>query len=300
MNEDNFERLSGAWRASRGYVFALLIFCASRAVVLLALVFARDSIPRNPAGTFWDATPSWYRYLLRFDSGWYLRIIKQGYSYDGNDLVEHPVVFFPLYPLVSKALMLVPGIGPELSVILVSNAAVLLAVPLLFRLVRDDYGDETAFYAIALLSFFPTSFFFSAGYTESLALLLVTGFLLCLRKGWLLGAAACCGLAMATRAACVVLLPPLLWELWRAYKDEPKRLVMIGAACVVLATSGLWLYMLFLWREFNSPLAFVKGQRAWLAGGGVSSNFFQVLTLQPMRHLLDLFREGPTTIALDP
>jgi Gpi18-like mannosyltransferase len=284
----------------RAYGAALLIFLASRAVVLLALAFAERFVPQNPAGDFWNVNSSWYRLLLRYDAGWYLTIIKFGYSYDGNNLVKHPVVFFPLYPLVSKLPTLLFGMSEAVSVLVVSNLCALIAVPLFFKLLRDEYGDETALAGVAFLCFFPTALFFSAGYTESLALLLVTTFFLLLKRERFLLASVCAGLALATRASCIVLLPPLLYQLRREYGREPKRLIMRGLACALLATSGLWLYMLYLWSKFNSPLAFMKGHRAWLEGETVSGNLWQVLTLRPFRYLSALFVEGPNPNTLDP
>lgn len=287
-------------RSAGPYLAALLVFLCSRAVMLLSIAFAVRFIPQNPAGDFWNVSDAWYRCLLRYDSGWYLRIIKLGYSYDGNDLVKHPVVFFPLYPLASKFLAAAFGINPDVSALLVANLCSLLAVALLFKLIREEHGDETALYAVAFLSFFPTSFFFSAGYTESLALLLVVCFFLLLKRERYMWAAVFAGLALATRPSCIVLLPPLLWEMLRAYRREPRRLALMLALCTVLATSGLWLYMLFLWSSFNSPLAFMKGHRAWLEGATVSGNLLQVITLRPFAYLGALFEQGPNPNTLDP
>jgi Gpi18-like mannosyltransferase len=288
------------WRGSKAYLTSLLIFLASRLVVLLAMAFAARFVPQNPAGTFWNVNASWYRFLLRYDSGWYLTIMKFGYSYDGNDLVKHPVVFFPLYPLASKLLTVALGINEAVSVLLIANLSILVAIPLAFKLIKDEHGEIAALSSIAFLSFFPTSFFFSAGYTESLALLLIIAFFLLLKQDQYLLAAICAGLALATRASCIVLLPPLLWELWRRHGREPKRLVLLALACTITATSGLWLYMLYLWTRFQSPLAFMKGHRAWLEGQRVSSNLLQVLTLRPFAYLGALFVEGPNPNTLDP
>jgi Gpi18-like mannosyltransferase len=284
----------------RAYLAALLVFLASRLVVLLSIAFAARFVPQNPAGTFWNVNASWYRFLLRYDSGWYLTIVKFGYSYDGNDLVKHPVVFFPLYPLAAKFLVLAFGSSADISVLLVSNISILIAIPLAFKLIKDEYGNEAGLSSIAFLSFFPTSFFFNAGYTESLAFLFIICFFLLLKKEQYLLAAICAALALATRATCIVLLPPLLWEIWRRHGREPKRLVLLTVGCALIATSGLWLYMLFLWTNFRSPLAFWKGQRAWLEGQGVSGNLWQVLTLRPFAYLGALFVEGPTPNTLDP
>lgn len=274
------------------YMAAVAIFAGSRLVVLLAIAFSSRFVTKLSGDDFWDATPAWYRYLLRYDSAWYLMIASEGYSYNGNDLVYHPVVFYPLYPLISRGITTLFGIPETLSLLIVSNASILLAVVLACRLVKDLYGDEVALYTVALLSFFPTSLFFSAGYTESLTLLLIVIFFLMLRSERLFLAAGAAGLAMATRSTGVVLMLPLLWELWRKFSGDGKRLLLHGVACLVLATSGLWLYMVYLWWAFNSPLAFIKGTRAWQSGTTTGSDFFQVLTLQPLQHLTEIWREG--------
>ncbi|HEY0003160.1 MAG TPA: hypothetical protein VGB17_00015, partial [Pyrinomonadaceae bacterium] len=146
------------------------------------------------------------------------------------------------------------------------------------------------------------------GYTESLAFLFAAGCFLALKKErWVL-AALCAGLACATRSTGVLLLAPLLWELWRRFKTDYKRLALYTAACSLLATSGLWLYMIYLWKTFNSPLAFVAAGRAWQRGMAIGKgpgllsegNLFQALMLKPFRHLEDIFYAGPNPNSLDP
>ncbi len=65
--------------------------------------------------------------------------------------------------------------------LLVSNVAGLLAIVVLFKLVREELGDRVALATIALLSFFPTSVLLSAGYTEPLELLLIVSFFVALK-----------------------------------------------------------------------------------------------------------------------
>lgn len=286
------------WPAYRTYFAAFLIFISSRGVVLLAIAFAAKFVPQNSqyTGTA-DAGLPWYQYLLRWDAGWYLTIVYNGYSYNGNDLEEQNVVFFPLYPLLTKFIALF-GISKELSLLLVSNVSILIAIPLLCKLIKDEYGDEVALYTLALVSFFPTSLFFSAGYAEALAFLLIVCFFLFLKQERYFLAAVSAGLASATRSVGIVLLLPLLWELWLHFGLDRKRLLLSTAVYTTLATSGCWFYMLYLGTAFNSPLAFMRGQRAYLGGGEIGSNLTRVLTLQPFVHLADIsHRVRPTTLA---
>src|SRR4029079_6266304 len=231
----------------------------------------------NTAATTWDATPRWYRYLLRYDSGWYFGIAQHGYSYNGNDLVQQPVAFYPLYPILIKALTLV-GFSYAAAAVLIPNVAIIAAIMVLTKLICGLCDDETALISVALLSFFPASLFFSAAYTESLALLFIVCFFLYLIRGRFLVAACFAGLCFAPRLTCLLSISPLIWEILRRYwRTERRRFFLEGLFCVIIATAGLWLYMIYLWIAFRAPLAFVTAQAAWNAGNVFGSPFL----LQP-------------------
>jgi Gpi18-like mannosyltransferase len=287
-----------SWRkVNPSYFWALLILFTSRLIVALAIIFSSKFV-RRVGQIFPDVTPRWYRYLLRWDASWYLKIAGEGYSsYNGNDLVQQSMAFPPLYPLISRAVAVTLGISNGASLLVVANISIVIAVLLTFKLVKEDFGEETALYAVAALSFFPTALFFSAGYTESLALLLtVSGFLLLKKKRYML-ASVFISLTLATRPTSVVLLPALVWELWREFSGDFRRLATIGASCLVIATAGVWMYMIYLWVVFDRPLAAFTSHRAW-HGSGSRSEFFQILTLQPFRHLADILESGLLPIPL--
>src|SRR5438128_12450011 len=85
------------------YLTALAIFLASRFLVFLAIVFSHAFIPKEANHqNAWDAGSTWYRYLLRYDAGWYFGLVEGGYAYNGDDSVPQSPAFYPLYPLVSK------------------------------------------------------------------------------------------------------------------------------------------------------------------------------------------------------
>src|SRR5260370_16965577 len=207
------------WQVNRSYVAALLILCTSRLIVALAFVFSAKFV-RRVGEIFPDVTPRWYRYLLRWDAAWYLKIAGEGYSYDGNDLVQQSMAFPPLYPLISKGVAVVLGISEGASLLVVANISIVIAVLLTFKLVKEDFGVETALYTVAVLSFFPTSLFFSAGYTESLALLLTVSCFLLLKKKRYILASVFISLTLATRPASLILMLPLGWELWLGFSRD--------------------------------------------------------------------------------
>src|SRR6202011_1243200 len=103
----------------------------------------------------------------------------------------------------------------------------------------------TALVTVAMISFFPSSIFLSAGYTEPLALLLMVSFFLAAaRPRFFAAALLAAGLAVATRSSGIVLCPVLLWELWRC--RSPKQFLIEAVTLSIVATSGLRLYMIYL------------------------------------------------------
>ena len=287
-------KTSERYRSVAGpYASVMAILISSRLVVLLAIVFSATFVQRPAGEIFKDVTPRWYRYLLRWDAGWYLKIATEGYSYNGDNLVQQPVVFHPLYPWIAGAVANVLNISEAASLLMVSNAAIFVAIPLLFKFVRESHGAQVAVYTVAGICFFPTSLFFSAGYNESLTMLLVVSFFLLLAKERYLLAAAVAGLAVATRFIGLLLLLPLAIELWYKFSRDQKQLLRLAAPCLILATSGIWLFMIYLWASFNSPLAFLQNRRAWRSDAAVEGGLFGVLTLRPFYHLGDIFKFGP-------
>lgn len=283
------DSVKGRWGAIGPYFTALTIFVSSRAVIYFAIKFAKQFIP--PAGTngTWDAGARWYASLLRWDSGWYYSILAGGYSFNGDASVQQNVNFFPLYPLVSRITSIALGVGGYGALLIVANASALLSVVALYKLVSSRFDDETALTAVALFSFFPASLFLSAGYSESLTLLFMLCCFLLMQKQNYIAAAAVAGLAVATRATGMALLPVILWELWHQHGIERRRRILYVPLVIVLTTSGIWAHMIFLWNTLGDPLAFWSARAAWMnSGKAIGSGLTDLLTLAPLLHALKL------------
>jgi 4-amino-4-deoxy-L-arabinose transferase-like glycosyltransferase len=259
------------------YLQALSIYLGSRLLVALAVSFGKIYIPLG--NDSWSAGPAWYHRLLRWDSEWYSLIATQGYAFNGDAGERQTVVFYPLYPLLARAVAAVTGLQIADALLVVANLAALAAILLLFRLVREQFDDRTALATVALISFFPGSIFLSAGYTEPLALLLMVGFFLALRRQRFVAAAVLAGLAAATRSSGIVLLPVLLWELWRL--QTPRQFALRALPLAIIASSGLWLYVLYLGVAFGHPLAFAEVQSAFHEHTSMAARFIAAVTLQP-------------------
>ena len=272
------------WKDRSGlpYFWAVSIFLCSRVVVALGLVFSQKYVPS--AIERWSAGPLWYHQLLQWDSEWYFKIATEGYRYNGDPAIQQNIVFYPLYPMLARGVAVIGGLTPADALLLVANVAGLLAVVVLFKLVREEFGDQLALATIALLSFFPTSVLLSAGYTEPLELLLVVSFFLVLGEKRYLSAALLAGLAVAGRSTGLVLLPVLVWEMWR--NRDRKAFFAALLPCVLLATSGIWLFMVYLWSAFGDPLAFADGQTAFHQGTTLLARLIAALKFEPFTRMI--------------
>jgi Gpi18-like mannosyltransferase len=259
------------------YLEALAIYLCSRLVVFLGAEFGTTYIPLG--NDTWLGGIRWYHRLLRWDSEWYSIIASGGYKYDGDPGLSQTVVFYPLYPALCRLVSEVLRIDLVDSMLLVANLAAVAAVLLLFKLVLEGFGERIALATVAMISFFPASIFLSAGYTEPLALLLMVSFFLAVARERFVAAAMLAGLAVATRASGIVLCPVLLWELWRC--RPLKRFLTEAVPLSIIATSGLWLYMVYLGIAFHHPMAFVDGQAAFHENTTMSARLLSALTLEP-------------------
>ena len=199
--------------------------------------------------------------LSHWDGRWFIRVATEGYT-------EKSAAFFPLYPSLIKLLQNL-SIDPQIGALLISNIAFFLVLVVFYRLLSRDYDHEIAVRSLWYLGLFPTAFYFSALYTESLYLLFV---LLTLYLGrsrrWFL--AALCGLlAGLTRNLGLFLVVPLLYEYWKQENLSLKNLSfekIRSAFWFALIPAGLVGFMYYFWFVLGNPLAFAAAQKFWKRG----------------------------------
>ena len=243
---------------------ALLIWLASRAVLLIVSLYSRYVAPNGSSSWLelwqhWD----WYRYLTIAEYGY---TSGKGPAYDQNI-----TAFFPGFPLVLRAVHAVAGDWAAAG-LLISLVAGAVAVVALARLARLEYesrhpeadpalGARAARIAVLLLVCAPAAVFLAAGYTESLFLAFAIPGWLAARRGHWVRAGVLVALACTIRinglfAAAGVLVVFLLSRPGR--RDWPR------SPALLLPLAAVAGYMAYLKDITGDWLAWLHAeQRGW-------------------------------------
>ena len=160
----------------------------------------------------------------RFDTQRYLRIARSGYA------AEEDSVFPPLYPALIRGLgYLFQGITSMgerhlLAGIIISNLAFLGTLVLLFRITEEELDVSSAKRAVVYLALFPTAFFLTAAYTESLFIFFAIGAIWFARQNnfWIAGLFGL--LAPLTRLTGWILAAPLAYEYLQQRRFNWRRI----------------------------------------------------------------------------
>lgn len=255
-------------------------FLVSRAIVVLALVAAH--LLTRGLGLGAAAGHASHSGLLGWDAAWYKQIAAHGYS----ALPAQALRFFPLLPVLARSLRAVPGLSAGVSVVIVSNAACLVAFAVLYRLVVFELGDEKcARRAVWLLSLAPPAFVLVMGYADSL--LLATSLVAFLgirqRRYWF----AVCGgfLAGMCLPVGMLLAVPATVELASNWRSLSRRERASASATVLAAPAGAAVYLGWVQVIFGGFL-FPFRQQLDVSRRGIVSDPFVTLA----RDFADLVR----------
>ena len=235
---------------------AVACFVASRAVVL-ATVYV---LPVLKPG---------YKRLAFFsdwDAGVYLRIARSGYPqlHSPGGGFDATAAFFPLMPLVIRAVHEVTRLPYRTSGILAANVAALAACCVIWLLFREFAGERIATAGVMFLVFWPASFVLTSVFSDGLLLLFAAAFLLMLRRERWWGAFAFGVLAGLSRPDGVVLA---LCGGWAAYESFRRRRSWLPFVAVLGAPVGFLGYLGYLWHALGSPTAwFTAEHRGWGRG----------------------------------
>jgi hypothetical protein len=233
----------------------VLPYVVTRGIVLVAAVGARQilldfKISENALSR---------NVLLQWDGAWYKLIATSGYDYGP---LKESLRFFPLYPMLARALAWLPGISESLALLLIANACALAVGWIVYAIVMQERDDPAlAQKAVWLIYLAPPAFVLAMGYAESLYLLLSGAMLLLLRRQRWWIAAPLGFLAALTRPVGVLLALPAVVEGWR--RRDAKAL-----APAIAPALGLVAYLAWVERKTGSFLTPMRLQNDTDLRGG--------------------------------
>lgn len=238
-------------------------------VGLVAVVATRLSMLVLAAGAGWllageaGATPDLVGMWRRWDADLYLKIAEQGYA---ATAAEHTQAFFPLFPLLVRALGWV-GAPPVVAGMAISLVASVVAAALLVRLADVAAGPGTGGRAVWYLLLFPTGVFLVAPYPEALYLAGAIGAFLYARtrRWWLAGPFV--AVAMGSRHVGVAVLAGLAVEYLTGARSRHRGRLAPALCAGIVGVLPLVGFALFLHVTQQDPFAFLTAQReGWERG----------------------------------
>jgi hypothetical protein len=265
--------LAGTWTAgllALGWMAVpIAIGLVSRLAVIGVGLLAMYLIPDNRPGvrevlsglSFLDP---WFKW----DGSWYATIALNGYQTSGQS--GQTLAFWPLLPTLewvfSRPLVAL-GVAPAQAVFwagfVVVNLTFVAACVMLYGLIKDHFGADTARRVVAVLAFSPGAIFYTAVYPEALLLLGVAACLWALtRRQWALAGVAGMWAALAHVPGCLLVLP-FAWEYLRnrGWQIRPGWRVQwtwrIGWGWLWAGLMGLGpaIWLAYLWTVTGDPLA---------------------------------------------
>jgi len=271
-----------AHAAGLGWRDALVCYLLSSSVCMLGLAAGPEFLPLQggpwPNSTEREPFANW-------DGEWYEKVARHGYEF--NPHAQSSAAFFPAYPMAGKILASVTGLDVRWALFVVSHLCLAASFCVLGAYARLRFPKlPTSYQALVLLSFalLPVTFFFRMVYSESAFFLCVVLALYGMERCWpVVVVAGVAGLATGIRPVGVALLVPLALHIWQRASTFKAALADLALA-LPLACWGMGAFMVYEWRAFGDPLAFVKAHGNWRAQPAVpvGDKLMSLASLQPI------------------
>lgn len=243
------------------------IFLASRLLLIVVAAVAELSGLAGAGPTF-DQRPG-LRAVTGWDAVYFLGIAAEGYHAEPIQAGYVDWVFFPLFPLLARAVAFVVG-DVTIAGLVVANVASFAALAAVYILGLRHLGHERAIRAVALLSVAPGAVALGLPYSDSLLLLTSASALFMAERRRDLAAGMLYALATLARAPGILLGLPLLAILVAQDGGRPaRRWLLLAAGPVALAA-----FSAYQAAVLGDPLAWMNAQVLWSApseGGSPSA-----------------------------
>src|SRR2546430_15948 len=262
----------------------LWLFTGSRLILMMVTYFGYILLTAPKYSSTPVDTTAFFSTWANWDAANYIRIARYGYNQ-----LPYDVAFFPLFPFMIRVIAHLLGSRGYLIIgTLISNAALLGAMFIIYQMATEISGEQVARRTLLYLCIFPTAFFFFSAYNESLFILLTAATFLALRRQcwWLAGLLGFLGIL--TRSTGALIVVPFLYELWlnRERVMATWHSLLSGLIPILLIPLGLLLYCIYCWKLTGDPIAFVTVQLRWSRQAswpwrGIWQNIFELFWNHP-------------------
>jgi hypothetical protein len=252
-------------RTGLAFVLSRLCVLAGAAIVAAQEVAEANRLelprPKNAVGLITQVLTSW-------DGAWYYRIIRDWYPTSippdiTYEMPEARAAFFPVYPMLVRAVdAVLPG-GDVLAGLLLNTLLGAVAIWLVGLLAREVFGERVAYRAMLLMVFFPGSFVLSFTYSEATLIAVAAGCLLCLQRRQWLAAGVLALIGTGTRPNGLALVAACAVAALFAIRDRREWKALVAPA---LAPIGFIAFQWYLYARTGEWAWFRVQTEAWDEG----------------------------------
>jgi Mannosyltransferase (PIG-V) len=200
--------------------------------------------------------------LSTWDGTWFLRAAGHGWPshlpMTNGAVAANTIAFFPLFPLLLRALHELTGLSAAVLGLWVSALAGALAVVAVGAVARAVSDDDVARRASVLFALSPGAFVFSLIYNEGFVVALAAlGLWALMTRRWLVAGVAG-AVATATSPVGLIFVVVAAWSAARAVVRERDWGALVAPA---LAPAGFLAWMLYLWAHTGTLRAWQLTER---------------------------------------
>lgn len=164
---------------SKNHLIKILAITLAMKAIYLISFYAFDKATGNTIDRFsFDGICQTYK---QADSYWYQKIAENGYRTiptgqlgysNAENYLQTEWAFFPMYPMLIKALMLT-SLSFDASALIISLLFSFLAFSIFYLFVKDTFNEKVAILSTIILIVFPFNYYFSMFYSESIFLFFI-------------------------------------------------------------------------------------------------------------------------------
>ncbi|HMT23918.1 MAG TPA: hypothetical protein PKD07_06250, partial [Microthrixaceae bacterium] len=251
-----------------------------------ALVLGTLAVQQIAARCFGDPWSGVARLTERwvyYDGHRYLQIAHEGYSWNAD--AQSTVAWFPLYPLLIRALSWLGGRPTNWAALITLVAGATAFV------LYDRWAASSSWVPLGLFALMPYAFYlYGIVYADALFVALCLGAWLAFDRSAVGASVVLSALATATRPTGVALVAGLM------VAGYLRRRRPADAGVQALGLVGLGAYIAFQWWRFDEPLGFLSTQRHFRAGAAPIGNTRLIEALVSGWRSASLFEVGAAVV----